>query len=338
MPSSFDPAKDIPDLSDKTILVTGGNAGLGKATVEALAAHNPRCLYLCCRKRASGEALVQSIHEKYPDANVSVLELDLSDLDSVKQCAKEFQSRSEQLDCLILNAGVSSTPYQKTKQGYEYQCATKYPLHSFIRPRLISHRFGVNHIGHSLLTQLLMPTLRATRKSSPSGDVRIVVVSSKAVQLFPPKQGLILDKMKTDGSSVNYLTLYGHSKLANVMFARKLAQLYPDITSTSIHPGTVKSEIWSKPNVGGWFVNNVFAPFAVWLQGVSIEEGAKTQLWAATAKVGGKGNVENGKFYLPIGKEAQYGKFAGDQAMVDELWRWTNEELQAHGSPGWPAA
>lgn len=121
MPRTFDPATEIPDLSDKTILVTGGNAGLGKATVEALAAHNPKCLYLCCRRRESGEALVKSIHKEHPKANVEVLELDLSDLDSVKQCAKEFQSRSQQLDILILNAGVSSSPYQKTKQGYEYQ-------------------------------------------------------------------------------------------------------------------------------------------------------------------------------------------------------------------------
>ena len=123
MPSTFDPATEISDLSEKTILVTGGNAGLGKATVEALAAHNPRCLYLCCRRRSSGEELVQSIHQTHPEANIVILELDLSDLDSVKRCANEFQSRSEQLDILFLNAGVSSTPYQKTKQGYEYQYA-----------------------------------------------------------------------------------------------------------------------------------------------------------------------------------------------------------------------
>lgn len=123
MPTTFDPATDIGDLSDKTILVTGGNAGLGKATVEALAAHNPKCLYLCCRRRSSGESLVESIHQEHPAAKIEVLELDLADLDSVKQCAKEFQSRSEQLDILVLNAGVSSTPYQKTKQGFEYQYA-----------------------------------------------------------------------------------------------------------------------------------------------------------------------------------------------------------------------
>lgn len=105
--------------------------------------------------------------------------------------------------------------------------------------RLTKDRFGVNHVGHALLTQLLMPTLLSTRKSSPTGDVRIVVVASKAAGIFAPKEGLILDRMKSDGSETAYMTLYGHSKLANVMFARKLAQLYPSITSTSLHPGTV---------------------------------------------------------------------------------------------------
>lgn len=336
MPSTFDTSADIPDLSGKSILVTGGNAGLGKATVVALAAHNPKCIYLCCRRRASGEALVQSVLEDHPDANIVVLELDLSDLDSVKRCAKEFQGRSEQLDILILNAGVSSTPYQKTKQGYEYQYVSKSPRslrkESYV---LTIHRFGVNHVGHALLTQLLMPTLINTRKSSPSGDVRIVVVSSKG-HMFAPSEGLILNKMKTDGTGVQPLTLYGHSKLANIMFARKLAQLYPDITSTSIHPGTVKSEIWDKAGGFNWFVASVIAPVIVYLSAVTIEEGAKTQLWAATAEVGGKGKVENGHYYVPVGNDAPFGKFAEDQAKVDELWQWTNEELKTNGASGWP--
>lgn len=121
MSVKFSPATDIGDLNEKTVLVTGGNAGLGQATVEALAAHNPRCLYLCCRKVANGEALVQSIHQQHPKANIQVLPLDLSDLESVKACAREVQSRSDRLEILILNAGVSSTPHQMTKQGYEYQ-------------------------------------------------------------------------------------------------------------------------------------------------------------------------------------------------------------------------
>ena len=121
MPSSFDPAKDIGDLTGKTILVTGGNAGLGKATVQALAAHNAKCIYLCCRRRSSGDALVTLIHETQPKANVVVLELDLADLESVNKCAAELKRATDRLDILILNAGVSSTPYQKTQQGYEYQ-------------------------------------------------------------------------------------------------------------------------------------------------------------------------------------------------------------------------
>jgi NAD(P)-dependent dehydrogenase (short-subunit alcohol dehydrogenase family) len=101
-------------------------------------------------------------------------------------------------------------------------------------------------MGHALLTQLLLPKMLQTARSSNEADVRIVLTSSVGAMRFPPKTGLVLDQMKTNGEKLGALTCYGHSKLANVLFAKKLAQLYPSITSTSVHPGTVSSEIWSK--------------------------------------------------------------------------------------------
>lgn len=183
-----------------------------------------------------------------------------------------------------------------------------------------------------------MPTILRTQSSSSSGDARIVVVASKAMSIFVPKQGLVLDKMKTDGTDLHALTRYGHSKLANVMFARKLSELYPAVTSVSLHPGTVKSEIWDKAQGIGWFIRGFLSGIALWYEGVTNEVGAKGQLWASVAKVGGAGNVENGKFYDPIGKENPLGKIAGNQAAVDELWKWTEDELKANGGPGWPKA
>ena len=121
MPKHFDSAKDIPDLQGKVILVTGGNAGIGEATVRALAAHNPRCIYLCARRTDSGAQVVSAIHEQHPDAKIDVLELDLSSFDSVKKCAASFNQRSERLDILFLNAGVASTAPATTKEGYEKQ-------------------------------------------------------------------------------------------------------------------------------------------------------------------------------------------------------------------------
>lgn len=121
MSKTFDPAKDIPDLSGKVILVTGGNAGLGSATVRALAARNPSCTYLCARKVSDGEEVVKSIRDEHPKANIVVLQLDLSSFDSIKKCAADFNSRSDRLDLLFLNAGISGLPPGTTEEGYEIQ-------------------------------------------------------------------------------------------------------------------------------------------------------------------------------------------------------------------------
>ena len=104
----------------------------------------------------------------------------------------------------------------------------------------------VNHMGHALLTQLLLPKMLQTTNSSADADVRIILTSSVGAMRFNSKNGLALDQMQTNGESVGSLNCYGRSKLANVLFAKKLAQLYPSITTTSYHPGTVKTEIWGK--------------------------------------------------------------------------------------------
>ena len=118
---SFNSERDIPVLRDQVTLVTGGNAGIGEATVRALAAHSPRCIYLCARRPSSGNAAIRRIHSKYPDAKIEVLQLDLSSFDSVKKCATELHERSDRLDLLFLNAGVAMTAPAMTQDGYEYQ-------------------------------------------------------------------------------------------------------------------------------------------------------------------------------------------------------------------------
>jgi NAD(P)-dependent dehydrogenase (short-subunit alcohol dehydrogenase family) len=125
MPKRFNSAKDIPSLQGKVILVTGGNAGIGEATVRALAAHNPRCIYLCARRTSSGEQVIRTVQKQHPNATIDVLELDLSCFDSVKKCADTFNSRSDRLDILFLNAGVASTAPATTKDGYEQQFGGK---------------------------------------------------------------------------------------------------------------------------------------------------------------------------------------------------------------------
>lgn len=245
MPKHFDSEKDIPDLEGKVILVTGGNAGIGEATVRALAGHNASKIFLCCRRRSSGEAVVNTIHQQHPDAKIEILELDLSSFDSVKKCAAAFDQKSNRLDILFLNAGIASTAPAKTKEGYENQFGGKLLLPFQLFCGALTTLL-VNHMGHALLTQLLLPKMLQTAHSSKDADVRIVLTSSVGAMRFSPKNGLALEEMQTDGSKLGPMTCYGHSKLANVLFAKKLAQLYPSIMSISYHPGTVHSEIWGK--------------------------------------------------------------------------------------------
>jgi len=155
---SWNPSSEIPSLAGKVVLVTGGNAGIGAAFVRAIASHDPAALYLCCRKTASGQAVIDSVHRTHAQANIKLLTLDLNALESVKKCAAEFNAQADRLDYLFLNAGVSGTAPGVTEDGYE-------------------NTFGINHVGHALLTQLLMPKILETAKQ-PDADVRIIVTSS----------------------------------------------------------------------------------------------------------------------------------------------------------------
>ncbi|KAF2726357.1 NAD(P)-binding protein [Polychaeton citri CBS 116435] len=307
---NFNPSKDIPDLSGKVVFVTGGNAGLGAATVEAVAAHNPARLYLGCRRVEAGEQLAEKVRQKHPNANLRVLKLDLNSLASVKACAEQFNQESNRLDILFNNAGISGQPAALTADGIEIV-------------------FGVNHVAHQYFTLLLMPKLLQTKKTNP--DVRIVNVSSVAARSLAPGKGMLLDQAKTNMENISQMARYGHSKLANVLFAKKLSQLYPDILTTSIHPGTVKSDIWDKATelkTIVWLMQPI-----IWFTGVDIHEGAKNQLWAAFGD-----GVKNGTYYEPVGKEHAGTKNMKDQKQADELWDWTNKELTAFGAPSWPSA
>ena len=303
----------IPNLKGKIILITGGNAGIGAATVRALAAHNPTRIYICSRSRAKAEPFLKDLRGRHSSVDFQVLQLDLSSFDSIKACAAAFFRTGDHLDLLFLNAGVAVIAPALTSEGYEMQ-------------------FGVNHMGHALLTQLLMPKLLQTSRGG--ADVRIVVISSDAANHFLPKSGLALGQMHA-ANPFSSMTLYSHSKLANVLFAAKLAETYRGITTTAAHPGTVKSEIWGKGD-GAKLLSVMFAP-VVWLTGVSTEEGARSQLWCGTAErksSAASGGVESGSFYVPVGKKQN--RPASDRAQMEELWRWTNEELARHGAPGWP--
>ncbi|KAK7418131.1 hypothetical protein QQX98_004106 [Neonectria punicea] len=307
---TFKPDTDIPDLSGKVILVTGGNIGLGKETVLQLSKHNPAQIFLAARTKSKALAAIEDIRKAVPDAApITYLSLDLSSFDSIKKAVADFHVQSEQLHILINNAGIMGVPPGKTKDGYEIQ-------------------FGTNHVGHALLTKLLLPTLKKTAiATTPPQDVRIITVASKAEGWGPLPSPSEFDKFKTDMASISTFARYGISKTANVLYAHALSCRHPEIRSISLHPGSVNTNISSgigaswpvlKPllRVSG-FLGDVFA--------TSVSTGAKNQLWAAVSP-----EAKSGEFYHPVGMTGKGSKNSCDQSLEEEIWKWTEKELECH--------
>ncbi|KAJ5573959.1 uncharacterized protein N7459_008386 [Penicillium hispanicum] len=312
MSQSFNPDTDIPDLHDKICLVTGGNSGLGEATIRALAQHNPKKVFLAARSRAKAEdalARIKNSSTAASTANIEFLDLDLASMASVKMAAARVNKEVDRLDILYLNGGVAALPPNTTTDGYEIQ-------------------FGTNYLGHALLTQLLMPKMLATA-SMPGADVRIVGMSSVGHRSFA-NGGILFEQLKTSMPSQGGMALYGQAMLAKNLFAFELAKRYPQIKSSSLHPGTVKTAVWNGSKNMNWFVFRVVVKPLVALVGVSEDEGAKNQLWCSFSK-----DVKNGCYYEPIGKGGKESKSARDEALSKQLWDWTDKELRRHGSPGW---
>lgn len=223
MPSQleFNPAKDIPRLTDKVILITGGTAGLGRETVLSFAAHEPAYIFFTGRSQASADKLIQDVTAKHPETPVAFLRCDLTDLSSVQQTAKTLLSMTERLDIAMMNAGVMALPPGLTQDGYEIL-------------------FGTNHVGQALLLKLLTPLLEATAAKPNSKDVRVVWLTSIGYRGHP-RGGILLDKVRTPQADIFPVmggwVRYGQSKLANLLYARAYAKYHPNITSVSVHPG-----------------------------------------------------------------------------------------------------
>jgi NAD(P)-dependent dehydrogenase (short-subunit alcohol dehydrogenase family) len=298
----------MPRLTDAG---QSGNTGLGKETILQLAKHNPSKIYLACRTESKGQEALKSIRNSLGQSSLDLqyLPLDLASFASVKSAAESLQSSTDRLDILICNAGVMATPPGKTEQGHEIQ-------------------FGTNHIGHHLLTQRLLPILETTAALSHS-DVRVITLSSVANEQAPSiKTMLDMEELCAAGTWARY----GASKAGNILFAAELARRYPTLTSVSVHPGIIKSDLWNSVNE-----NNALIRFGMKLAGPfiyqTIETGAHNTLWAAAAVK--KDELQNGAYYTPVGKLDH--KNAGNKRAKDveagkALWEWTEAEILKAGS------
>ncbi|KAK7364345.1 hypothetical protein VNO80_12926 [Phaseolus coccineus] len=243
-----------------TAIVTGTTHGIGIETARVLALRGVHVI-MAVRNVVAAKAVKEAILKEIHTAKVDVKELDLSSMASVRKFASEFTSSSLPLNILINNAGITATPFSLSKDNIELQFAT-------------------NHLGHFLLTHLLLDTMKKTANVSKR-EGRIVNVSSDGHQYTYP-EGIRFDKIN-DESSFQLWHAYGQSKLANILHAKELARRFKedrvDITANSLHPGAIITNIY-KPEISGAVPTdliNMLGNYAM----KSIQQGAATTCYVA---------------------------------------------------------
>jgi NAD(P)-dependent dehydrogenase (short-subunit alcohol dehydrogenase family) len=278
---------DIPDQTGRTAIVTGANTGLGFQTVTALAAHGAHVV-LAVRNLEKGKDAVQKIAAASPGAAVTLQELDLTSLSSVRAAADELRSKHDGIDLLINNAGVMFTPKSITKDGFELQ-------------------FGTNHLGHFALTGLLLDRLLPTQGS------RVVTVSSVGHRI---RAAIHFDDLQWE-RSYSRVGAYGQSKLANLLFTYELQRrLAPRGTTiaAAAHPGGSNTELMRNMPAPLRVATAAMAPL---FQGADI--GALPTLRAATDP-----DVHGGQYFGPDG----FGQMRGYPKVVSSSDQSHDESLQ----------
>jgi retinol dehydrogenase 12 len=282
-------------------VITGANAGIGLETAVALASR-PGTVVLACRDTARAEAAAATVRERTRNSDVRVVKLDLSDLSSVRDAASEITSRWDRLDVLVNNAGGMRNGRSLTAQGFE-TC------------------FGVNHLAHFYLTNLLLDRLKA---SAPS---RIVNVASTAHKMA--RTGMQWDDLQSE-KSYKPFKVYGHSKLANVMFTRELARRLAGsgVTATCCHPGSVNSEFGHDGEMGGilgWLNTSPIGHIGR----ISPAKGAETQVYLAVSPECAQAT---GGYYIRK-KLKKTSRFGADDTAAKRLWDESARLCTAAGFP-----
>lgn len=269
---------DIPDLTGKMMIVTGGNSGLGYEAVKAFSRKNAKVI-LASRSLERGEIAKQSISAEFPDVKIDVMKLDLADLDSVHDFASSFKTKHKKLDVLLNNAGIMWCPYNETKDGFESQ-------------------MGINHLGHFALTGLLLDLLKTTK------GARVVNVSS----LGHRRAELDLDNFLFEKGGYKPTLAYFNSKLANLLFTYELQRKFEkhdlDTISVAAHPGGSATNLSRYVEEKIWF--RALEPL-FYLLAQSAATGTLPEVRASVDQ-----NVKGGEYYGPRG----FGEMRGYPVLV----------------------
>ncbi len=284
--------EQMPSLDGKVVIVTGANSGLGLESTRLLAGRGAEVI-MACRNQTKGEQALTLIKKEIPSAKLTLMSLDLSSQQSIRDFAEAFKQRYSHLDILLNNAGLMAPPLSHTQDGFEMQ-------------------FGTNHLGHFALTGLLLDALE--NANAP----RIVTVSSMA-----HKWGSIYFNNLNAEKGYKRWRFYGQSKLANLMFTRelhrRLSERNSKVKAIAVHPGYSDTNLQTDTIFAGF--NRFFAQ--------PQEMGCYPSIYAATSDevrsgeyYGPNGFMEMAGYPAP----AHVRKLARNQDVARELWN-VSEQL-----------
>lgn len=284
-------------MHGKVVVVTGSNVGIGFETAVGVAELGATTV-LACRNQAKAEAAAKEVTRRTWNDDVHVVALDLADLGSVRKGADDILAGWGRLDVLVNNAGGTWSEHLLTAQGYEYT-------------------FGVNHLGHFYLTNLLLDRLRG------SGQARVVSVTSMGHHFA--RGGIRFDDLQSE-NRYQGMDAYCRSKLANVLFVRQLAKRLDGsgVTANAAHPGWVRSRFGmdGDTKAGTSLGMYVLRPFQI-----SPKRGARTSIFLVTSPdVAGKTGM-----YWVRSKPGHMSRDARDDAGAERLWAESERLLASAG-------
>uniref|UniRef100_H9EVT6 NADP-retinol dehydrogenase n=1 Tax=Macaca mulatta TaxID=9544 RepID=H9EVT6_MACMU len=275
-------------IPGKTVIVTGANTGIGKQTALELAKRGGNII-LACRDMEKCEAAAKDIRGETLNHHVNARHLDLASLKSIREFAAKIIEEEERVDILINNAGVMRCPHWTTEDGFEMQ-------------------FGVNHLGHFLLTNLLLDKLKA---SAPS---RIINLSS----LAHVAGHIDFDDLNWQTRKYNTKAAYCQSKLAIVLFTKELSRRLQGsgVTVNALHPGVARTELGRHTGIhGSTFSSTMLGPI-IWLLVKSPELAAQPSTYLAVAEE--LADV-SGKYFDGLKQKAPAPE-AEDEVVARRLW------------------
>jgi NAD(P)-dependent dehydrogenase (short-subunit alcohol dehydrogenase family) len=295
---------DGVDLSGRIAVVTGASTGIGLETARALASAGAHVV-LAGRDAARIKTAVSTVRDQVPGAELEAGSLDLASLDSVRAFAQWYSETHDRLHLLINNAGVMYTPRERTVEGFEMQ-------------------FGTNHVGHFLLTNLLVPMLLADPPS------RIVNLSSGGHR----GSDIVWDDPNYERREYDKFSAYGQSKTANILFSVELDRRLADrgVHAYAVHPGMIATELgrqMTKDDFAQMVERAKHAPSGGLPPRKTIEQGAATSVWAATAP---ELDEQGGTYLADTEVTDEYAPWARDPESAARLWTLT-EDLVGEGFP-----